>query len=346
MKRAVVIGGGTAGLEFVRHAKDLPLEIILIEPKPILVCQALLPEFISYKVSEEDLSVKIKPFCDEIGAEFVRDYALKVEDGRVLTKKREIEYDFLIIATGAQPNTFENTFSIGTLEDAIKTRKALENADDVVVIGSGATGVEAACEVAEFYNANVKIVEYFDRILPAFKPDVSQFVEEILRKDRIGMLTSCAVSKAEEGKIITNRGEVNCDLAIACAGLKPNGFNVDLLRVKGWIKVDEFLRAKENIFAIGDCALVNIDGKTATKTALEAEMQAKHVAENIDRILKGKELKKYKIRSSIDGPVSFITLAKKRAVLVYRKHFLARPMSLLYLLKKQIVSIFLNKYKP
>jgi NADH dehydrogenase FAD-containing subunit len=46
----------------------------------------------------------------------------------------------------------------------------------------------------------------------------------------------------------------------------------------GWILVDSHLNASGNVFAIGDSAWIEIDGKLATKTGLEAEPQAKYLA--------------------------------------------------------------------
>jgi NADH dehydrogenase len=351
--KVVVIGGGIAGLEFVRHASKLPIDITLIEPKRRMVCQALLPEFISGKVSEEDVSVEIKPFCDKNGVEFIRDRAVCVENGIVLTEKGKlVEYDLLVVAMGAEANHYgiegaEKTHSVNTLEDAIKTKKELDKADSVAVVGSGATGVEVACEIAEAYGLEVYLIEYMDRILPAFNPKVSTFVDKILRRDGINVLTSHAVVKVEDNGVVTNSGSLECDVVVWCAGLKParylDGINVP--KVNGWVAVDGYLRAGERIFAIGDNSFVNVNGKVATKTALEAEMQAKHVAENIKRLMKGEKLKRYKVRSSVDEPIAFITLGKNRAVLVYGRIVLTSPLGLLYRIKKRIVKVFMDKYR-
>jgi len=136
-------------------------------------------------------------------------------------------------------------------------------------------------------------------------------------------------------------------VVVWCAGLKParylDGINVP--KVNGWVAVDGYLRAGERIFAIGDNSFVNVNGKVATKTALEAEMQAKHVAENIKRLMKGEKLKRYKVRSSVDEPIAFITLGKNRAVLVYGRIVLTSPLGLLYRIKKRIVKVFMDKYR-
>ncbi len=346
----VVLGGGMAGMEFVRHAYRLPIDITLVEPKRVMVCQALLPELLSGKVEEDDLCVDIGDFCDKVGVEFVRDKAKYVENGIVLTEKGgQIEYDYLVVAVGAETNYYriegaEMTHNVNTLEATLKAKKALESAEKVVVVGSGITGVETALELSEL-GFEVCVVECMDRVLPTFSPKVSNFVYKIMKKDGVEVRTSTAVLKVEGDGVITNKGKVYGDIVIWCAGLRPSTFveNLDVPKEKGWIRVDPFLRAN-GYFAIGDCAHVEVDGRIATKTALEAELQAKHVAENLKRMLKGEKPKAYRIRSSVDEPIAMIMLAKGRAILVYRGRMLSRPMKLIYRLKKIAIRRFLRSF--
>ncbi len=345
-----VVGGGIAGMEFVRHAFKLPVKITLIEPKPVMVCQALLPELLSDKVDEGSLCIDIEEFCCKTGVEFVRDRAEYIENGLIITEKgKQVEYDAIVLAVGAEINHYgiegaERTCNVNTLEATLKTKRELNRAEDVIVVGSGITGVEVALELAEI-GFKVCLVEYMDRVLPAFSPKVSNFVYKIMKKDGIDVRTSSAVLKVERDGVVTNKGKIFGDVVIWCAGIKPSNFveRLDVPKEEGWIKVDEFLRAG-SAFAIGDCAFVKIDGKIATKTALEAEMQAKHVAENIKRILKEERLARYRIRSSIDKPIAMIMLAKNRAILVYKGITVFRPMKLIYKIKKIAIERFLRSF--
>lgn len=335
----VVIGGGIGGLEFI---KSYGGEVTLIEPKDKMVCQALLPEFLVDKVDEDYLTVDISDFCDRHGVNWIKDRAVKVEEDRVITEKGDVEFDVLIVSIGAKPFVFDNTFNLGDLDSAKRCKKAVGKAESVVVIGSGATGVECAFELREM-GLDVTIVEYFDRILPAFKPVVSSFVKKYMENEGIKVLTSCKVIGVNE-VVKTNRGEIDCDLAISCAGVIPNTLD-GLKYEKGGIVVDEYLRAKDNVFVIGDCAKVQIGGKIATKTAYEAEMQARHTAKNVKRMEKGEKIAEYRISSSLDKPIASITLARNRAILVYKGIFIPRPMKVLYRIKKRVMENFMRRYK-
>ena len=334
--KVVVAGGGTGGLELIKNLKGL--DVTLIEPKERMTCQALLPEYIAGKVEDEDVSLRISEFCDRHGINWVKDRVLKIDGNRVITERDEIDFDYLVVSIGAKPFVFENTYSLGDLEDAKKCRKAVENSESVVVIGSGATGVECAFELREM-GCKVTLVEYMDRILPTFDPKVSSYVEKLLEKEGVKVFTSCKVIGVNE-VVKTSRGNLECDVAVSCAGVIPN--KIDGLRYERGIVVDEYLRARKNVFAIGDCAFVKVNGKIATKTAFEAEMQARNTAKNLMRITK---LVKYKVHSSVDRPIAFITLARDRAILIYKGIFIPKPMRILYKAKKKVLENFMKRYK-
>src|SRR5512137_2364644 len=143
--RLVVIGGGIAGAELVRFASSKKaLDITLIEPKPRLEVQALYPEYLVGKAKVDDMTAPLYPFCQQVGATFVNDRALKLKDSRVICTRWEVEYDILIIAAGTQQDYFgiegaERTFSINTLNETIRARQFIErrNPERILVIGSG-----------------------------------------------------------------------------------------------------------------------------------------------------------------------------------------------------------------
>ncbi len=348
--RVVVIGGGIAGLTFAKHASEFA-DVILVEPKDFMVCQALLPELLSGKVDVEDLCVSIEEFCDCFGVEHVKERAVGIENGAIVTEKKEVECDFVAIAVGAETNYYgiegaERTFNVNTLEDTLKAKKALDNAEDVVVVGSGLTGVEVALELAEL-GYGVKIVEAMKRILPTFSQKVSNFVYKIMIKEGIDVNTSTTVVRIEEDGVVTNRGRICCDLVMWCAGLKPSEFvrNLNVPKERGWVKVDETLKAN-GFFAFGDCAHVEVNGEVATKTALEARSQAKHSAENLKRMLRDDSPKPYRIRSSVDRPIAMIMLARGRAIMIYRGLVMTKPMGLIYRMKKWAIERFLGYFRP
>ena len=73
--KIAVIGGGVAGAELIRVASPGSLEFTLIEPKKQIELQALYPEYLAGLTKIQDLTAPLKPFCDRVGATYIRETA-------------------------------------------------------------------------------------------------------------------------------------------------------------------------------------------------------------------------------------------------------------------------------
>lgn len=353
--KVAVIGGGVAGAELIRVASPGPIEFTLIEPKRQIELQALYPEYLGGLARLQELAAPLKPFCDRAGAELVNDNALHIEGRAVVCEHARVEYDMLVIAVGAAQNYFglkgtEHTFSINTLEEAKRARRFIEDKypERIMIMGSGLTGVETACVLSESLESSIYIIEAKDRVLPQFSPATSKLIEKALSKKGVNILTSATISEVKEDSIVFADGSsLDCDMAIWTAGVKPPEFiqNLNLPKKNGWILVNPYLLATDNIFAIGDCAWVEIDGRLATKTGLEAERQAKHIARNLSRLAGGGALGRYSVRASTDSQVALISLGCDCAVGVYGKMCIGAPTRLIYSLKSWIDKSFIRRFK-
>lgn len=353
--KVAVIGGGIAGAELIRVASPCPLEFTLIEPKMQVEMQALYPEYLGGVARIQELAAPLKPFCERVGATHIREKALRLEGNTVVCEKSLVDFDYVVVATGASQNYFgikgvENTFSINTLEGTKRAHRFVEDnyPERIMIMGSGLTGVEAASILAESLDCSIYIIEAKERVLPQFSLKTSQLVEKALSKKGVNILTSTQVAEVKKDCIsFTNGTRLDCDMAIWTAGVKPSPFiqDLDLPKKNGWILVDSHLQAKENVFAIGDCAWIEIDGKLATKTGLEAERQAKHLAKNLSHLAKGKALEKYSVRASTDSQVALISLGSDCAVGVVGKTCIGVPTRLIYSLKSWIDKSFIKRFK-
>jgi len=354
--RAVVVGGGIAGAELVRRASaHEALELVLIEPKPRIECQALYPEFLSGKVSVEEMTAPLKPFCERVGATLISERAISLEERVVVCERSRVKYDVVVVATGATQNYYgikgaERAFSIHTLEHALRARQFIErhSPERIVIVGSGLTGVETACELAESLDATIYIVEMMDRVLPTFPEHTSSLVGKTLESRGVRVLTSLGVCAIEEEGVVLSDGSVlECDMVIWTAGIRPRSFveSLSLPKRNGWLLTDRYLRVREDVFAIGDNAWVEADGKIATKTGMEAERQARHTAENLARLERGTPLFPYRVRASTDSQVALISTGCGCAVGVYGRMCIAMPSRLIYALKSWIDRSFIRRFK-
>lgn len=132
--KLAVIGCGIAGINALDKARKLDknLEIIGIDYRQRSECQALCPEILSGKVKAEETAFAISQFASKRGIEFINEKVteLKLEEKIAQTARRQIEFDYAILATGAIPNYYgitgaANCHSVNTLEETLKTKEAL-----------------------------------------------------------------------------------------------------------------------------------------------------------------------------------------------------------------------------
>ena len=181
-------------------------------------------------------------------------------------KVSTVEADKIIIATGARPKVFPN-LSFDS-ENVISSKEAmlLENPPkDLVIIGSGAIGVEFAYYFNEF-GSKVHIVEMMDRILPNEDHEISEEVEKNFKKSGIKITKGVKVSKIESikqnAKVFLEKKAseeiIKAEKVLLAVGVTGNTNNLGLedLGIEteaGAIKTDNFNRTNiENIYAIGD----------------------------------------------------------------------------------------------
>lgn len=353
--RLVIVGGGIAGAELIRLLSNTDIEISLIEPKHQIECQALYPDYLAGLVGIDDMIAPLDDFCERSGALHISERALELEDGVVVCQRSRVEYDVLVIAVGAEQNFYgvkgsENAFSVNTFEGTLHAREFIEreSPDRIMVVGSGLTGVEVASVLADSLESSIYIVEMQNRILPQFPERISRLVERILFERGVSILTSTQVSEIQRESITFADGTtLDCDMTIWTTGIKPTQFveNLRLPKKRGWLLTDPYLRVQDDIFAIGDCAWVEIEQKLATKTGIEAERQAKHMAENLKRMIRRRPLTQYSILACTENPIALISTGCGRAVGVYGRTCVTIPARLLRAVKIWIDKSIVSRYK-
>jgi len=131
----------------------------------------------------------------------------------------------------------------------------------LLVLGGGAAGTELA-QVVRRLGGEAVLVEGADRLLPREAAPLGQALGEALRKDGIEVLTGKRVTAAlRDGEEYVLRLEDGPDLRgdrlLVATGRRPrvDGIGLETVGVEAGphgIKVDEYLRAGERLWAIGD----------------------------------------------------------------------------------------------
>ncbi len=137
----------------------------------------------------------------------------------------------------------------------------------MIIIGSGAVGVEFG-SIFRSFGAEITIVEYLPRIVPAEDEEVSKELQRNFRKRGIDVHTSAKVEKVEKtaaGVKVTwvdsngKKVEKEAEKVLVAVGRAPRTDNIGLEKLpgiqmeKGFIKTDEWMATGvEGVYAIGD----------------------------------------------------------------------------------------------
>jgi NADH:ubiquinone reductase (H+-translocating) len=220
------------------------------------------------------------------------------------------------------------------LEKALvtKTYNEREALMTFVVVGGGPTGVELSGALAEMrqlilmkdyhglkkQHMKVYLVEGKDRLLASMSKGASQKAHEYLAGNAVTIYNSVHVQsydgyelKIDDGKTINTR---NVFWAAGVKGEMPDGVPKELITKGTRIQTDEFSRVPgmRDIFAIGDVAgMFTTDYPDGLPgVAPVAMQQGKHLAKNIEHILKNEPLEPFKY---VDKG-TLATIGRNRAV--------------------------------
>lgn len=194
----------------------------------------------------------------------------------------EVDYDKLVIATGAVPkipdiknNNLKNIFKLRTMEDGIALREKLRESKRAVILGGGYIGLELL-EAFVSNNVYTTMIERSPYIMSILDDEISELVQdfvmsmhpdltEIINNDNIAEF----IGKEEVEGVKTESGKIiETDLVLLATGVKPV---VDIaqeagiiLGKTGAIKVNSRMETNiKNIYACGDC-IENIYAMTGT----------------------------------------------------------------------------------
>ena len=206
-------------------------------------------------------------------------------------KEERIKGKNIVIATGSKPSNLP--FISLDKERVITSTEALELQEipkHMIVIGGGVIGVELGSVYARL-GSKVSVVEYLDRIIPAFDKEMSKELMRSLKKIGVEFHLSTKVTAVErDGDIVKitaedKKGEsvnIEGDICLVSIGRRPytDGLNLEAAGVKanerGQVEVNDHLQTNQShIYAIGDVV-------RGTMLAHKAEEEGVMVAEIID----------------------------------------------------------------
>jgi NADH dehydrogenase FAD-containing subunit len=296
----VVVGGGYGGINAAK-ALDEVAEVTLVDPTEafthtVAAWRALVePEWLDRIFMPYDRLLK--------NGRFVRDRAVAV-DGRQVTlaSGARLEPDYLILATGSSYPfpAKSDELTVDTARARFRqAHSALLDAERVLLIGAGPSGLELAGEIKSFYpDKHVTVADVSPDILPG--PFDQELRDELRRQlDKLGVelklgsplraLPDAAPATLAPISIQTEAGEeVTADIWYRCFGVTPTShyLSASMSQVRnerGYLRVDGQLRVagQDRVYAIGDVS--DADYNMAGRAGAQAEV----VAANIKAMITG-----------------------------------------------------------
>lgn len=324
-KKIVVIGGSAAGPKAAARSKrlDAEAEVTLLQKAPELsMASCGYPYYIGGNfdernallatatgvVRDEKFFAAAKGVNARVNTEVTAIDRLNksVACTNVVTgEKSSVEYDKLVLCTGATPRRppipgieLDGVRALSEMRDADKLRELVDSGKvkDVVIVGGGLIGIEV-CEALSESGMNVNVVEMLSQLLMFLDWEIAKLVEKHVASKGVTVHTDNGVAEfvGENGKLtgvkLNDGSIVSCELAVVAIGVIPNAKLASDAGIEiggfGGIAVDEFMRTSDpDIYAAGDCVEINhrITGKkTFAPYGDLANLEARVLADNIAR---------------------------------------------------------------
>ena len=353
--KIIVIGGGFAGLQFAKQLNGkIEKKVVMIDKANHHMFQPLFYQVACGRIEPSNISFPFrKIFQRSKNVQFRMTEVKQIlpSENKIITEDHTFHYDKLVIATGCKTNFFGNqkmeslAFGMKNTQEAISIRNHVlltfekliiekSKSDDgnwnIVIVGSGPTGVELAGAFAEmkkdilprdyprmnFSDLEIILVSSTEKPLAVMSPESQEKSEKYLKDLGVKFISNDRVIDYDNDKVFLKSGTIipsnNVIWAAGVTGNIIDGLSEESIKNNRYI-VDRYNKIKgfDNIFAIGDIAYMETPNypNGHPQVANVAINQGKNLAKNLLRkSLNDWKEYEYKDRGSL------ATIGKHRAV--------------------------------
>ncbi|NDY96656.1 NAD(P)/FAD-dependent oxidoreductase [Wenzhouxiangella limi] len=260
--RVVILGAGFAGLTVAMRLACQPVEIVIIDRHNYHLFQPLLYQVATAALSPADIAAPIRGILGHFdNIQVLLDTVTNIDRDRCQIQTlsdRRIDYDYLVIATGATHNYFgrdewhELAPGLKRIEDATELRRrillAFERAEieenparrqalmTFVIVGGGPTGVEMAGAMAELTrftlarnfrriqpeNARIILADANERLLRPFPEALSEKARRSLERMGVEMKLGTRVDHLDRHGVRMEQDKIATETVIWSAGVKAS----------------------------------------------------------------------------------------------------------------------------
>lgn len=353
-KRVVIIGGGFAGLNLAGQLKKSGMQVVVLDKENYHQFSPLL-----YQVATAGLepSAMAFPLREELSKSpdtyfrMAEITSVNTENKTLLSSAGEINYDFLVIATGVDTAYFgmdnirANAYPMKSVDEALEIRnlifqnmeKSFTDPDpalrNIVIAGGGATGVEIAGALADMKrlsakkkrnengskHINIYLIDGSDRLLRNLSPKSSAAALYYLTDMGVEVILNTPVTDYVDNRVLLGNGSSiatkNLIWTSGVTGHKLEGIP-DTCYGRGCrLLVDDTNKVMglNEVFAVGDIA-INVTNPLP-QVAQVAIQQGKHLANNLLSVNRGEKPTSF----TYHDKGNMATIGRNRAVLETRR---------------------------
>jgi NADH dehydrogenase len=260
-KHIVIVGGGFAGLGCARQlAGQRGIHVTLIDRNNYHQFQPMLYQVATSILAPGDVAYSLRAaFLRAANVDLKLAEIVSVDPATrtVTTKTGQVfQGDFLVVATGSQPNFFntpgaeQHTFPLYSLHDAERLRSRIlqvfEDADsdkslldqgalNFVIVGAGPTGVETAGALADMIRVTmaaeykdlptdavrIHLIDHGPRVLGAFSDKAHAYAAKVLQDLGVQLHLGKSVKEVHPGHVLlSNDTLIKTRVAVWAGGLK------------------------------------------------------------------------------------------------------------------------------
>ena len=353
--KIIVIGGGFAGLQFAKKLNgNRTKKLVMIDKVNHHMFQPLFYQVACGRIEPSNISFpfrKIFQRSKNIQFRMTEVKQIIPSENKIITENHVFHYDKLVIATGCKTNFFGNqkmenlAFGMKNTQEAISIRNHVlltfekliiekSRSDDgnwnIVIVGSGPTGVELAGAFAEmkreilprdyprmnFDDLEIILVSSTEKPLAVMSEESQEKSEQYLKDLGVRFISNDIVTDYDGDRVYLSSGNViPSNNVIWAAGVTGNiieGLTENSIKNNRYI-VDRYNKivGYDDIYAIGDIAYME------TPKYPNGHPQVANVAINQGKNLAKNFLKKSKNEwqpYEYDDKGSMATIGKHRAV--------------------------------
>ncbi len=256
-RRIIIVGAGFGGFQTAQSLAGTEAEVILIDRYPYTTFVPLIYQIAADQLDPAWVAYPLQPQrrCRNLKFLHATVHQIDLADNCVHTSAGPWFYDYLVIATGTQPNYYgipgaaDYARPLKTLPDAIAIRDhlltcwararactdAVERAQwlTFVIVGGGATGVEMAGALAESRRTmsrhalpaladrcHIVLVQAGTRLLPELAPQLGQQAQRYLTRLGVTVHLETSLSAVTPTQAMLSNGEhLDTRTVIWAAGL-------------------------------------------------------------------------------------------------------------------------------